>query len=131
MALNILVADDSAVVRKMILRTLNLAGLPIGEVHEAGDGREGLRVLENHWIDVVFTDLNMPVLTGDQMIVAIRANPAWQDLPVIVISTEGSQTRINDLMDEHVRFIHKPFTPEAIRSVVREMLGVCHEQPSA
>jgi two-component system, chemotaxis family, chemotaxis protein CheY len=131
MALNILVVDDSAVVRKMIIRTLSLAGLPIGEVHEAGDGREGLQAMEGHWMDVVFTDLNMPVLTGDEMIAAIRANTAWQDLPVVVISTEGSQTRINSLLDKNIRFIHKPFTPETIRSVIKDMLGVCHEQPSA
>lgn len=127
MALNILIVDDSAVVRTMIAKTLRLAGLPVSEVHEAGNGQEGLDVLESHWVDLVFADLNMPVMNGEEMIRRIRANEVWADLPLIIISTEGSETRINSLLDANARFIHKPFTPERVRTVVTEMLGITHE----
>jgi len=128
MALNILIVDDSAVVRAMIAKILRLAGVPVAEVHEAGNGQEGLDVLESHWVDLVFADINMPVMSGEEMIRRMRANPIWTDLPLIIISTEGSETRINGLLDVHSRFIHKPFTPEKVRNVVIEMLGIANEQ---
>ena len=115
MALNILIVDDSAVIRTMIAKTLRLAGLPVGEVHEAGNGQEGLDVLELHWVDLVFADINMPVMDGEEMIRRIRGNSVWADLPLIIISTEGSQTRIDRLQREGARFVHKPFSPEAVR----------------
>jgi len=127
MSLNVLIVDDSAVVRKMIAKILGLAGVPTGELYEAGDGRQALELLESHWIDLVFADLNMPVMNGEEMIDQLRANPTWADLPVVVISTEGSETRINRLLEKGVGFIHKPFTPETVRNVVTEMLGVGHE----
>ena len=128
MSLNVLVVDDSSVVRTMVLKTLHMAGLPVGEVHEAGNGKEGLEALNANWIDLVLADLNMPILDGEEMINRIRANPLWKDLPVVVISTEGSQTRIQRLAEKDARFIHKPFTPEQIRAVVVELLGLEHEQ---
>ncbi len=128
MSLNILVVDDSAVVRTMIVKTLRMAGVPIGEVHQAANGAEGLDAIDNNWIDLVFADLNMPVMNGEEMIEKIRANPDWQDLPIIVVSTEGSQTRIERLQQRGAKFIHKPFAPETVREVVKEITGICHEQ---
>lgn len=127
MALNILIVDDSSIVRTMIAKIVRLAGVPVGQVHEAGNGQEGLDVLESHWVDLVFVDINMPVMNGEEMIRRIRATPVWVDLPLVIISTEGSDTRISSLLDDHARFVHKPFTPEKIRDVVTEMLGIAHE----
>ena len=128
MSLNILIVDDSGVVRTIITKILHLAGLPIGEVYEAGNGREGLEVLEKRWIDLVLADINMPVMDGEEMIEHMRANPDWADLPLVVISTEGSRTRIERLQQKGAKFIHKPFTPETIREVVTEILRIGHEQ---
>ena len=127
MALNILVVDDSAVVRAIILKTLRLAGIEIGTVHEAGDGQEGLAILEKQWIDVAFVDINMPVMDGEELIERVRRNPVWADLPIVVVSTEGSETRVRHLEEMGARFIRKPFPPEAIRRVVHEITGVDHE----
>ena len=127
MALNVLIVDDSSVTRTMIARTLSMAGIPLGEVHEAGDGREGLEKLEQNWIDLIMIDINMPVMNGEEMIERIRANPAWGDLPIIVVSTEGSKTRIERLIQKGARFVHKPFTPEIVCEIVQELTGVCHE----
>lgn len=124
MALNLLVVDDSAVMRKMIIKTLNLVGLPIGEVHQAGNGKEGLEVLDAHWIDMAFVDINMPVMGGEEMIERLRENSAWKDLPIIVISTEGSETRIERLEKYGAKFIHKPFSPETVRKIMQDMTGV-------
>ena len=127
MSLNIVIVDDSSVVRAMILKTLNMAGMPIGEVYQAANGREGLEVIENNWVDLVFADINMPVMNGEEMIEHIRANPDYRDLPIIVVSTEGSKTRIERLQHHGARFVHKPFAPEVIRQVIQEVTGVCHE----
>ena len=55
-------------------------------------------------------------------------NPAFRDLPIVVISTEGSKTRIERLERKGVRFIHKPFTPEVIKEIVSEIAGAHNER---
>jgi two-component system chemotaxis response regulator CheY len=66
-------------------------------------------------------------MNGEEMIAAVRQNPFWADLPIVVVSTEGSEARIERLLSLGVRFIHKPFAPEDIRKVILEVSGVCHE----
>jgi two-component system, chemotaxis family, chemotaxis protein CheY len=123
MAVNILVVDDSAVMRSMIQKTLLLSGLQVGEIHQAGNGREGLDALGSQWIDLVIVDINMPVMNGEEMIEQMHRHDELKAIPTVVVSTEGSQTRIERLQSLGVRFIHKPFTPEAIRDTIKEMLG--------
>jgi two-component system chemotaxis response regulator CheY len=123
MAVNILVVDDSAVMRSMIQKTLLLSGLQVGEIHQAGNGREGLDALGSQWIDLVIVDINMPVMNGEEMIEQMHRHDELKAIPTVVVSTEGSQTRIERLQRLGVRFIHKPFTPEAIRDTIKEMLG--------
>jgi len=126
MSLNVLVVDDSAVMRAMVIRTLHMAGLPIGEVHQAGNGSEALAVLEKHWVDLALVDINMPIMNGEELIERIRQRPATADLPIIVISTEGSQTRIERLQQKGALFIHKPFAPETIQQIITSITEVAH-----
>ncbi len=127
--LNILVVDDSAVMRSMVIRTLKMSGVPLGSIHQASNGREGLDVLEGNWIDLLLVDLNMPVMTGEEMIDHLRARQDTADLPILVISTEGSQTRIEAIRSKGASFIHKPFTPEDLGNTIRDLTGVSgHEQ---
>ena len=130
MAVNVLIVDDSGVMRAMIQKTMKLSGLKLGEIHQAANGREGLELLERQWIDLVIVDINMPVMTGEEMIEHMQTNPNLKTIPTIVISTEGSQTRIDRLQGKGVRFIHKPFSPEMIRDTVKDVLGseVFHER---
>ena len=100
MAINVLIVDDSAVVRAMILKILVASGIDVGEAHQAANGQAGLEELSKHWIDLAFVDINMPVMNGEEMINKVRENPLWADLPVIVVSTEGSETRIERLQAE-------------------------------
>jgi two-component system chemotaxis response regulator CheY len=124
MALNVLVVDDSSVMRHMIMKVLRLSGLPLNELHQASNGQEGLQAIEAHWIDLALVDLNMPVLNGEDMIRKLRESPETADLPIIVVSTEGSETRIKELKTLGVEFVHKPFTPEGLRQTVFQMTGV-------
>lgn len=128
MSLNILVVDDSAVMRAMIIRTLKLCGLPHDAIHQAGNGQEGLAVLREHWVDLALVDINMPVMNGERMLEEVRANPDWADLPVVVVSTEGSDTRIEHLGKLANAFVHKPFTPEQLRDTILRVTGTDHDQ---
>ncbi len=123
MAVNILIVDDSGVMRSMIAKTINLSGLALGEIHQAGNGQEGLDILKQNWIDLVIADINMPVMNGEEMINHMMADLDLRDIPIVVVSTEGSKTRVERLQEKGIRFIHKPFTPEAIRDTIRDFLG--------
>ncbi len=128
MSLNLLIVDDSAVMRSIIKKTLKLCGLPIGEIHEASNGAEGLEVLNENWIDLAMIDINMPIMNGEVMIDKVREIPELRDLAIIVVSTESSETRIQMLEKKGAEFIHKPFTPEIVRSTIIEITGVEDEQ---
>jgi two-component system chemotaxis response regulator CheY len=121
MPLNVLVVDDSAVMRTMLTRTLRAIGLDLDIIVEAGNGADGLRVLQQRPIDLVLVDLNMPVMGGDEMLEHIRASAATRHLPVIVVTTERSETRVAAMRQLGAGFISKPFSAEQIRECV---LGV-------
>ena len=123
MAVNVLVVDDSGVMRSMIAKTIKLSGLALGEIQQAANGQEGLEALNQHWIDLVIVDINMPVMNGEEMIDKMLEHPELRDIPIVVVSTEGSQTRVERLQGKGACFIHKPFTPEAVRDTVKELLG--------
>jgi two-component system chemotaxis response regulator CheY len=123
MSVNVLVVDDSGVMRSMIIKTIRLSGLQLGEIYQAANGREGLDALHQNWIDLVIADINMPVMNGEDMINRMMEHPEFKDIPVVVISTEGSKTRVDRLENRGARFIHKPFTPEIIRDTVKDFLG--------
>lgn len=123
MSHRILVVDDSAMTRRVIHKTLALAGLEIGEFHEARDGAEALELLGKHAVDLIFTDLNMPNMAGDELLARIRKNDSWDDVRVVVISTEGSQTRLAAIKSQGAAAIlRKPFTPEQVKSVIEQIL---------
>ncbi|HLC25300.1 MAG TPA: response regulator, partial [bacterium] len=90
----------------------------------------GLQVLEHHWIDLALVDINMPVMTGEEMLDRVRQNPETADLRVVIISTEGSDTRIDILRRKGVGFVHKPFTPEILRETILRITGGSDEQQS-
>lgn len=124
MVLNVLVVDDSNVMRAMIIKTMRMSGLPLGKILQAANGQEGLEALRRHWIDLVVVDINMPVMNGEEMLDHMRENPEMKDLPVVVISTEGSEARIERLLHKGAMFIHKPFSPETIRDTVKKIIEI-------
>ena len=124
MALNVLVVVDSPVMRSMLIRTLRLSGLPITSVHQAGDGVEALHLLDVTDIDFALIDVDMPAMTGEALIATIRADARHAAVALIVVSTDGSPAHVATLTRQGVSFMHKPFTPEQIRSNVLRVLGV-------
>jgi len=117
--LNILVVDDSATMRTMIRRVIDLTELPIGTVYEAVNGLEALHILETCSVQAVFTDINMPVMSGYELLTEIARRDAWKDILRIVISTDGSRLRQEEVRELNVNlYIRKPFRPEVVRNVL-------------
>jgi len=121
MAINILIVDDSGVMRAMIVKTLQMSGIPLGEIHQAANGKEGLDALNRNWIDFAIVDIKMPVMDGEEMIDIIKKNPETRDIPILVISTNES---IGKLKSRVSGFVQKPFSPEKIRDIIKEILGL-------
>ena len=124
MAFNVLVVDDSAIMRTMVIRTLNMSAIPIANIFQAANGEDGLNLLHDNWIDLLMLDVNMPVMDGEEMLQHIRANPETKDLSVIVVSTEGSETRLANLQAMGAAVVRKPFTPVMLRNVILQATGV-------
>lgn len=124
MALNILVVDDSETVRAVIVKTIGLTGVDVNEIYQAGNGEEALTLLKDSWIDLVFSDINMPVMTGTEMVEIMKTDDMLKTIPVVIISTEGSATRIEELKSKGVSaYIRKPFSPETVKEVIDEIIG--------
>ena len=116
MALDVLIVDDSAAIRKILQRVLRQAEVPLGTVYEAGDGREALEQLRAQKVGLVLSDINMPNMDGLQLLREIRANGAWRDLPVVMITTEGGQTRVMEAVQLGASgYVRKPFTADQIK----------------
>ena len=131
MALNILVVDDSETVRAIILKTLKMSGIALNSPLEASNGSEALALLKEQWVDLVLTDINMPEMGGVELIERMKDDEILKAIPVVVVSTEGSATRIEELKAKGVKaYIRKPFTPEQIREVVDGVLGVSNDGES-
>ncbi len=125
MALNILIVDDSSLTRKAIKRIIDMLGLDVGQILEAENGTEALKILSETKVDLVLADLNMPEMGGIEMIYHMRGNEATKDIPVVVISTESSTTRIEGLLANGAKaYLHKPFTPEKFKEVITQTVGV-------
>jgi two-component system chemotaxis response regulator CheY len=124
MAYNILVVDDSQTMRAVLTKTICMAGIELGSVFEAENGREALDILEKEWVDLVFADINMPVMNGVEMVKAMLELGYMESTPVVIISTEGSKTRLEALREMGVRgFLRKPVSPELFKSVVDGVLS--------
>jgi len=128
MAYNILIVDDSETIRAVIAKNLKMTGLPLGEIFMAENGKEALEKMNASWIDIVFADINMPVMTGIEMVDKMAESGQISTTPVVIISTEGSQTRIEELISKGVRaFLRKPITPELFKEVIDKILGTAVE----
>ncbi len=116
----ILIVDDSAMMRAMLKRAVQLAGDDIS-IAEAANGREAIGIMEQRRVDAVFTDINMPVMTGVEMLREMTAR-GWHDIRRVVVSTDGSSARRDEVRDLEVHhYVRKPLAPEMIRDVLAEL----------
>ena len=115
-----LVVDDSATMREMVSLTLREAGF---EPLTGGNGREGLERLGGRRVDVIITDLNMPVMDGLEFIRAVRAREEYRFTPILMLTTESQATRkAEGKAAGATGWIVKPFQPEALLHVLRKVV---------
>lgn len=124
MAYNILIVDDSFPMRAVIKKVIKASGFNSGELLEAGNGTEALQILNEKWLDLVLTDYNMPDMNGMELLKAIKGNNTLADIPVVMVTTEGSEQRVQEFLSQGATaYIKKPFTPEQIKSHLNRILG--------
>jgi two-component system, chemotaxis family, chemotaxis protein CheY len=129
MAFNILIADDSETMRGAIKKVVIMAGVPVGDFYEAANGREVLKLLENVWVDVILSDINMPEMNGIELLAEIKTNEVLANIPVIFITTESSDGRVEEARKIGVAgYIKKPFLPETIKKILYEVLEGAYAQ---
>jgi len=124
MAFNILIVDDSSTMRGMVKKVLGMTQLPMGELWEASNGKEGLEKMRANWVDLVLADLNMPDMTGQEMIDEMKKDPLLTTLPVVVVSSEGDKAVLDHLTQKGVKeIVQKPFEASLLRQVIERALG--------
>jgi two-component system, chemotaxis family, chemotaxis protein CheY len=123
MVLNVIVVDDSALMRLVIARALRMLGLPIGRIDEAADGVAALAALRTRSFDLAIVDVNMPHMNGIELIEAIGRDAELSQVSIVVVSTEASKARLAELRARAVRFLRKPFDPERLLEAVVGALG--------
>lgn len=117
MPLDLLIVDDSAAIRKILERVLRQAGIPIGNVHQSGDGTEAIETLKTQNVGLILADINMPNMDGLELLGKIKETPEWKTIPVIMVTTESSQAKVMQAVELGAAgYIRKPFTAEQIKS---------------
>jgi two-component system chemotaxis response regulator CheY len=119
----VLIVDDSSVMRKIVGRSLRQAGLELQEVLEASNGSEALTMAREHPLDLILSDINMPMMDGLEFVRQLRANEGDQHVPVVMITTEAGEDRVVQALSNGASgYIRKPFTPDQIKERVIPLL---------
>jgi two-component system chemotaxis response regulator CheY len=120
----ILIVDDSAMMRKIVLRALTLAGLEFQKVLEAGDGNEALELLRTHTVELIMCDINMPIMNGLELLKSLRDLDLATGVPVVMVTTESSSEHVRQAVAVGASgYIRKPFTPDQVKNKVLPLLA--------
>jgi two-component system chemotaxis response regulator CheY len=114
-----LIVDDSSVMRKIVERALRQAGLEPLVVLEAGSGTEGIDLLRSKSVDLILSDINMPLMDGLEFLREIRRQNLAPGVPVVMITTESSEEHVKQAIQSGAQgYIRKPFTAEQVKERV-------------
>lgn len=122
-SLNVMIVDDSAAMRAMVKKTLRAAGFSLDKCLEAADGAEGLDILRREKVDVVLSDLNMPKMSGLEMLEQLQREGLVPPC-FILVTTEGRKDRLRQALALGARgYVVKPFQPEGLRKILSLFVG--------
>jgi len=120
----VLIVDDSSVMRKIVGRSLRQAGLEIVELLEASNGSEALTLVKENSLDLILSDINMPLMDGLEFVRQLRCVETARRVPVIMITTEAGEAHVVQALSLGASgYIRKPFTAEQIKERVMPLLG--------
>ncbi len=126
MSYNVLIVDDSPGMRKVIRKMLGQSGFATNLCVEAGDGVEALDVLSKERVDIVFTDINMPNMNGEELMEKISISPEYQHLLVLVVSTDRSEERMQRMFALGAKgYVTKPFVPRTLGYALTKLTSRC------
>lgn len=124
MAKKILLVDDSATMRKIIMKTIRMADVGVEEIKEAGNGEEALEQLSQGIVDVMLCDVNMPGMNGLELVKKVRENDAYASMKILMVSTESADDLIENVKKDGANdYVTKPFTPEKISAKLAPLLS--------
>ncbi|HEY3841260.1 MAG TPA: response regulator [Bryobacteraceae bacterium] len=116
MPVDVLIVDDSAAIRKILQRVLRQTDIPIGDVLEAGDGVEALKLLNDRHVSLILSDINMPNMDGLQLLAQLKQSEKWKSVPIVMVTTEGGQGKVIEAVQLGAAgYVRKPFTAEQIK----------------
>lgn len=122
MSKNILVVDDSKTVRNLVAFILKSEGFKVTTAEDGLDGLEKLYSMQQ--IDLILSDVNMPRMDGFTFIRTVREQPAYRDVPIIVLSTEGQEKDIQTGMSLGANlYMVKPAQPDKMVRNIKMLLG--------
>lgn len=122
--LDVLIVDDSAAIRKILQRVLRQAEIPLGTIYEASDGVEALETLKKQTVGLILSAINMPNMDGMEFLTKVRAEQAWQNLPIVMVSGEGTHANVLEAVERGASgYLRKPFTAEQIK---KKLSGLFH-----
>ena len=117
---NIMAVDDSTSLRQLLVRTLMAAG---HRVVEAKDGAEALVVAKMNSLQLVITDVNMPVMDGLTLVRRLRELPSFRNVPILVLTTEMDPAKKKIAKDAGATgWIVKPYEPDQLIATIRKVL---------
>jgi two-component system, chemotaxis family, chemotaxis protein CheY len=127
MAYRILIVDDSPAMRAFVKRVMEISGFDLESCLEAENGSQALEVLKTEWVDAILSDINMPEMDGEELLRHLEADDSLRQIPVIIISTDGTKTRVEHMLQLGARgYVTKPFRPEVLRAELeRSLEAVC------
>jgi len=118
----ILITEDSATMRSLLVSTIE--ALDDYEIVEACSGFDALRLLPREKVDLIITDINMPDINGLELISYVRNNPNYKDIPLFIVSTEGSEKDLEKgLALGANEYLVKPFDPINLQKLIQQYLG--------
>jgi two-component system, chemotaxis family, chemotaxis protein CheY len=127
MAFTVLIVDDSPAMRSFVKRVLELSGFEMGTCYQAGNGQEALDLLGHEWVDIILTDINMPVMNGEEFVQKLTAHESFHSIPVLVVSTDRTEDRVRQMIALGAQgYVKKPFQPEELREELEKALGVAY-----
>jgi two-component system chemotaxis response regulator CheY len=119
-----MIVDDSPAMRTFIGRIVQLSGLDVESCIQASNGREALTLLRSQIVDVVLSDINMPLMDGEQFLKELSEDAALRGVPVVVVSTDSTDLRKKRMLALGAKgYVRKPFAPETLRYELEMAIG--------